>query len=120
MTGRLIELTGATFKQAVNARMPLAVDFYADWCVPCGAVDMIIEKLAEEYRGKITFGRLNVDENQEITDTYHVMSIPALLIFADGKVVKRFVGVRKIKGCRREVNHFLISLQEKTGRASPS
>ena len=90
--------------------MPLAVDFYADWCVPCKAADSIIEKLAEEYRGKLTFARLNVDANREITDNYEVMSIPALLIFSKGKVVKRFVGARKIKGCKREINQILTSL----------
>jgi thioredoxin 1 len=120
MTGRLVELNGVTFTQALDARIPLAVDFYADWCVPCEAADTIIEKLAEEYHGKIAFARLNIDENHEVTDSYQVMSIPALLIFAEGKVIKRFVGVRKIRGCRREISHVLVSLQEKTGRASSS
>ena len=109
--GELVELSSETFKHALNSKLPVAVDFYADWCVPCGATDSIIEKLAEEYRGKLTFGRLNVDANHEITDNYEVMSIPALLIFSKGKVVKRFVGARKIKGCKREISQILTSLR---------
>jgi thioredoxin 1 len=106
----LIELSSETFKHALTSRIPVAVDFYADWCVPCAATDSIIEKLAEEYRGRITFARLNVDASHAITDAYEVMSIPALLIFSKGKVVKRFVGARKIKGCRREIVRMLSSL----------
>ncbi len=107
MGERLVELKSATFKQTLSSKIPLAVDFYADWCVPCIAVDQLIDRLAEQYRGKMTFARLNVDENQDITDRYQVISIPTLLIFSHGKAIKRFVGARKIKGCRREINQLL-------------
>jgi thioredoxin 1 len=107
---QLVELSAETFKQALTSKIPLGVDFYADWCVPCRAADSIIEKLAEEYQGRLTFARLNVDANHEITDIYEIMSIPALLIFSRGKVVKRFVGVRKIKGCKRPISRMLTSL----------
>jgi thioredoxin 1 len=107
MGERLVELKSATFKQTLSSKIPLAVDFYADWCVPCIAVDQLIDRLAEQYRGKMTFARLNVDENQDITDRYQVISIPTLLIFLHGKAIKRFVGARKIKGCRREINQLL-------------
>jgi thioredoxin 1 len=110
MSGRLVELNSETFKQALASRVPVAVDFYADWCVPCVATDSLIEKMAEEYEGRLTFARLNVDENHEITENYEIMSIPALLIFSKGKAAKRFVGARKIKGCRREINQLLSSL----------
>jgi thioredoxin 1 len=110
MGAQLIELSSETFEQALTSRVPVAVDFYADWCVPCKAADSIIEKLSEEYRGRLTFARLNVDANHEITDAYEVMSIPALLIFSKGQVVKRFVGARKIKGCRREISRMLSLL----------
>jgi thioredoxin 1 len=89
----------------------VAVDFYADWCVPCKAADSIIEKLAEVYQGRLNFARLNVDANHDITDRYELLSIPALLIFSNGQVVKRFVGLRKIKGCRRVISRMLTSQQ---------
>ena len=107
MGDRLIELKSVTLEQRLRSKLPLAVDFYADWCVPCVVVDQLIERLAEEYRGKMNFGRINVDENQDITDRYQVMSIPTLLIFSNGKAIKRFVGARKIKKCRREINELL-------------
>jgi thioredoxin 1 len=110
MSGRLVELNSETFKQVLTSNLPVAVDFYADWCIPCVATDSMIEKLAEEYQGRLTFARLNVDENHQITDNYEIMSIPALLIFSKGKTVKRFVGARKIKGCKRAINRLLDSL----------
>jgi thioredoxin 1 len=110
MSVQLTELTSETFKTALTSKTPLAVDFYADWCVPCKPADSIIEKLAEVYQGKLTFARLNVDSNHEITDRYEIMSIPTLLIFSEGQVVKRFVGLRKIKGCRRVISRMLTSL----------
>ena len=107
----LNELTTETFEQALRSKTPLAVDFYADWCVPCKAADSIIEKLAEDFQGRLSFARLNVDANRAITDRYELMSIPAFLIFSKGEVVKRFVGLRKIKGCRRGINRLLTSLE---------
>ena len=107
----LNELTTETFEQALRSKTPLAVDFYADWCVPCKAADSIIEKLAEDYQGRLSFARLNVDANRAITDRYELMSIPAFLIFSKGEVVKRFVGLRKIKRCRRGINRLLTSLE---------
>jgi len=110
VTGQLAELNTETFKHALTSKIPLGVDFYADWCVPCKAADDIIEKLAEEYHGKMTFARVNVDMNHEIPDRYELMSIPALLIFSKGELVKRFVGVKKIKGSKRAINRLLTSL----------
>jgi len=118
MDERLIELNSASFNEALNSKKPLAVNFHADWCVPCRAVDSIISKLAEEYRGRLIFAGVNVDENQEITDRYHVMSIPALLVFSKGKVIKRYVGARKIKGCRRDIDRTLVSIKSLSLNAS--
>lgn len=102
-----VQLNSLSFKHALNSKLLVAVDFYADWCVPCKALDPIIDRLAEEYRGKMTFARINVDENQQIADRYQVVSIPTLLIFSKGKVIERLVGARKIKGCKREIKRLL-------------
>jgi thioredoxin 1 len=105
--GQLIQLNSGNFERKLRSKIPLAVDFYADWCAPCKDVDPIIDKLASEYRGKITFARLNVDENQEIADRFEVLSLPTLLIFSKGKAVKKFVGTGSIKGCKREIKQLL-------------
>ena len=104
---QLIELNSANFEQKLRSKIPLAVDFYADWCAPCKDIDPILDKLADEFRGKITFAKLNVDESQEIADRYEVLSLPTLLIFSKGKAVKKFVGAGSIKRCKREIKQIL-------------
>ena len=68
------------------------VDFYADWCGPCKISGPIIDKLADEYQGKLTFGKVNVDENQATSQKYGVMSIPTVVVLKDGQGVDRMIG----------------------------
>src|SRR5690554_3861365 len=68
------------------------VDFWAPWCGPCRMVGPIIDELANEYDGKVKFGKLNVDDNQKSAMNYGVMSIPTMVIFKDGKEVDRLIG----------------------------
>ena len=103
------ELNSATFDKALDSTIPVAVDFYADWCGPCRAIAPIIDELAEEYRGKIVFTKLNVDENSEVADRYEIVSIPTLLIFFKGKATKKIVGARKIEDYRSELDQVLSS-----------
>ncbi len=81
-------------KEVLNSDQAVLVDFYADWCGPCKMMAPVIEELAEELQGKAKVGKINIDENTNIAVKYDVMSIPTLIIFKDGKEVKRFVGVR--------------------------
>lgn len=88
-------LNGDNFEgEVLNSKVPVLVDFYADWCGPCKMMAPIVENLATELDGKGKVGKVNVDENQDLAIKYNVMSIPTLIIFKDGKEVKRFVGVR--------------------------
>src|SRR5712692_7104893 len=90
--GSLITLTDETFEQTV-ARLPVVVvDFWAAWCGPCRMVAPIIEQLAKEYMGKVTFGKLNVDENPVVANAFQIQSIPSLLVFKNGKLVDGLVG----------------------------
>ena len=79
--------------EVLNSSIPVFVDFYADWCGPCKMMSPVIDKLADEYEGKIKVGKINVDENSELAMKYGVMSIPNMVLFKDGKAVNRFVGV---------------------------
>ena len=81
-------------KEVLNSEEPVLVDFYADWCGPCKMMAPVVESLAGELQGKARVGKINVDENQDLAMEYNVMSIPTLIIFKDGKEIKRFVGVR--------------------------
>ena len=89
------EVSDEDFEQVViKAVNPVLVDFWAPWCGPCRAVAPIVEELATEYDGKITFAKVNVDENPKTAAGYSIMSIPTLLLFKDGKPMKQMVGLR--------------------------
>ena len=88
----VLELTPDNFDESVKKHAVLVVDCWAPWCAPCKMVAPVIEGLAEDYQGKIAFGKLNVDVNQTLAMRYQIMSIPTLLIFKNGRLVDQKVG----------------------------
>lgn len=88
-----IVATTANFQSEVlSSSLPVLVDFWAPWCAPCRMIAPVIAEIANEYAGKLKVARLNVDENQEISARYGVMSIPTLALFKGGVVVDQVVG----------------------------
>ena len=79
--------------EVINSDKTTIVDFYADWCGPCKMMSPIIDKIAEENTENIKVGKVNVDENQQLAMKYNVMSIPTILVFKNGNLVKTFIGV---------------------------
>ncbi len=92
---RPLEFTDANFQNEVlESDQPVLVDFWAAWCGPCRAVGPIIEELAKQYDGTVKVGKLNIDENPQVPSGMGISSIPAVLLFKDGKVVETLVGAQ--------------------------
>ena len=92
MAEDIIHVNDSNFDDVVTKSPAILVDFWADWCHPCRMVAPVIEALAKEYKGKIAFGKLNVDESPKSASRFNVMSIPTLMIFKEGKVVDKLIG----------------------------
>jgi len=93
MSANVVNLTTETFDNEIKKPgSPILVDFWAEWCGPCRMVAPVLEKLAEEYDGKVRIGKVNVDEQSALASKYGIQSIPTLLLFKEGRVVDQFVG----------------------------
>lgn len=87
-----INVTDADFNQFISKYPLVVVDCWAEWCAPCRMLAPTIDELAAEYRGKIVFGKLNTDQNRAIGTQYNISSIPAMLVFKDGKFAGQIIG----------------------------
>jgi len=90
-----IEVNDESFQEKVieqSKRVPVIVDFWAPWCGPCLILSPILERIAEEYKGKFILAKINVDKSRSISQAYSIMSIPSVKLFKDGKVVDEFIG----------------------------
>jgi len=93
-----VNLTTNNFeKEVIRSKIPALVDFWAPWCGPCQIIAPYIEQLAKEYAGKLKVCKVNVDQASELATKYAIMSIPALIIFKEGKVMEKRVGVMSKK-----------------------
>ena len=87
-----VQITSENFESLKNGNEPLVVDFWATWCGPCRMVAPIIAKLAEKYDGKITVGKCDVEENDDLAARYGIRNIPTILFFKNGEVADKIVG----------------------------
>ena len=89
-----VTITKENFAELKAGNLPLVVDFWATWCGPCRMIGPVISELAEQYDGKITVGKCDVEENEELAGEFGIRNIPTILFFKDGQVVDKVVGAQ--------------------------
>lgn len=99
-----VEITKNNFdEQVLNSNVPVLVDFWATWCAPCRMLGPVLDEISNEYEGKINIAKINVDNEEELTAKFGIMSIPSVKLFIDGKVVDSFIGYKE----KDEVKKFI-------------
>jgi thioredoxin 1 len=98
-------LTDQNFEETIkNAKLPVLVDVYTDWCPPCKMLGPIVEKLSGEYAGKVDFYKLNLDENHQTGEKFQVDRIPTVIIFINGEIKSSFIGLKQEKEIKDWIN----------------
>jgi thioredoxin 1 len=108
MAAKLVTVADNTFEEVVvRAPVPVVVDFSAPWCGPCRQMAPIVDELADAYKGRVTFAKIDVDENPELAARFHVQSIPTFGIFSGGTMVDRIVGAMPKQELARRIERTL-------------
>lgn len=94
MSEKVINLTTENYSNYINGANPVVVDFWATWCGPCRMVGPVIDSLADEYDGKMSVCKVNVDDMPDMAAEYKIMSIPTVMIMKNGEIIEKAVGVR--------------------------
>ena len=98
------EFTDANFQETALSGGVAVIDFWAEWCGPCRLISPIVEDLAKDFEGKVKIGKVNVDENPQISMQYGIRSIPTILIIKDGQVVDKHVGTTTKANLAEKIN----------------
>lgn len=101
----IVKITKDNFnKEVVKSKLPVIVDFWAEWCMPCKAISPVIDEIAGEFYGRFTVAKINVDEDAELAADLMVMNIPTLVFFKDGREINRAVGALSKKEILKKIN----------------
>jgi len=100
-------ITDSNFDELLQSNKPLVVDFWAEWCGPCKMIGPLVEELAHEYEGRVTIGKMDVDDNNEITSRYGIRNIPTLLFFKNGQLVDKQIGAAQKSALAQKVDALL-------------
>lgn len=94
-------------KEVFESSLPVVVDFFATWCGPCKMLSPVLEKVAEEYEGKVEIGKLDVDENGDLAAKYGVMSVPTMIFFKNGQIVNKISGLQNGNTLKSAIDEML-------------
>jgi len=109
-----LRLTDKNFKEEVlESKMPVFVDFWGSWCPPCKMIEPLINDLAQDLDGKVTVGKLNVDQNPRTRSMFEISAAPTFIVFKDGKVISRAIGAKSKNQLLEMIETALISTKEK-------
>lgn len=103
---RVTELSEKQFEEFIK-KGTVFIDFFADWCMPCVMMAPIVEDVSQSFEGKIKFGKVNVNDNENLARKFEVSSIPAFMLFKDGKVIENFVGAMDAEELEEKLNKFV-------------
>ena len=108
-SANVVTFTDDNFEaEVVKSPIPVLVDFWAEWCFPCRALAPTIDELADEYAGKLKVGKVDTDSNRNIAINFGITSIPTVMIFKDGQMVKRWVGLQSKRDLKAALNEIVV------------
>tara|TARA_B100000315_G_C14254502_1_gene441255 strand:+ start:290 stop:625 length:336 start_codon:yes stop_codon:yes gene_type:complete len=108
MSQKLMDVDSGTFKKEVlDSDVPVVVDFWAEWCMPCRMISPIVDELSDEYNGKVKFAKLNIDNNTDLASELQILSIPALVLFRNGKELARITGANPKENIKDRIDSAL-------------
>jgi thioredoxin 1 len=100
-----LEFTDSNFEaEVINSDTPALVDFWAEWCMPCKMLAPTIDELSAEYGDTLKVGKVDTDSNREISQKFGISAIPTLILFKDGEVIKKFVGLQQKKDLKEAID----------------
>ena len=106
----LVHFTEANFEaEVMNSKVPVVVDFFADWCGPCRSLSPIVEELARDYAGRIKIGKVDVDQNQAIAERFGITAIPTLIFFKTGQKTEKVMGLESKGDLRKRLEKLLAA-----------
>jgi len=101
----IVEFTDSNFEtEVLNSEQPVLVDFWAEWCMPCRMLAPTIDKIAESYVGKVKVGKVDTDSNREVAMKYQINAIPTVILFKNGQVAQKFVGLKQEKEFKEAID----------------
>ena len=105
----IVTLTQENFAQQVlQSQSPVLVDFWAEWCGPCKMIAPLLDELADEYQGKVSIGKVNIDEQQALATQYGIRAIPTLLLINKGQVAEQMVGAKSKRDLKASLDRVAV------------